>query len=138
MKEIIDAYRRLLQFEGRSSIREYLCFSLYYLAVVIVIMIVEDDSGLVNEELAFGPVMWIYVALNFLPNLALTVRRLHDSDLSGLWFLIMFVPFFGPLLLLGLCLRPGTKGENRFGPSLFPLETSGLEQQDSKDSGAST
>ncbi len=45
-----------------------------------------------------------------------TVRRLHDMDLSGWW--ILLVCFF-PILILVLCVWPGMKGYNRFGPPLI-------------------
>ncbi len=44
-----------------------------------------------------------------------SVRRLHDMGLSGWWFLlVMFFPF----LVLVLCVWPGERGFNRFGPPM--------------------
>ncbi len=41
-----------------------------------------------------------------------TVRRLHDMNLSGWWFLLVC---FLPVLMLVLCVWPGYRGYNRFG-----------------------
>jgi uncharacterized membrane protein YhaH (DUF805 family) len=41
---------------------------------------------------------------------------LHDLDRSGWWFLLVFVPIVGGIILLiWNCMR-GTVGPNRFGP----------------------
>lgn len=61
-------------------------------------------------------VLCLYSLAVFIPNLAVSVRRLHDSDRSGWWILIAFVPFIGGIWLLVLYLIGGTPGPNRFGP----------------------
>jgi uncharacterized membrane protein YhaH (DUF805 family) len=43
------------------------------------------------------------------------VRRLHDSDRSGFWYFIAFVPFIGGIWLLILLCMGSTPGPNRFG-----------------------
>lgn len=60
----------------------------------------------------------VWPALALLVILAcLTVLRLHDTGLRGLWLLTLAVPLAGPLWLVWrLCLRRGMTGENRFGP----------------------
>jgi uncharacterized membrane protein YhaH (DUF805 family) len=54
------------------------------------------------------PLIWISVAVQ--------VKRWHDRDKSGWWFLVNFVPIIGWLWVLIECgfLR-GTPGPNRFG-----------------------
>ena len=44
----------------------------------------------------------------------LSIRRLHDIDRSGWWFLITFT-IIGLIPLLVWCCTKGTDGENRFG-----------------------
>jgi uncharacterized membrane protein YhaH (DUF805 family) len=51
----------------------------------------------------------------FLPSLAVSVRRLHDSDKSGWWLLLNLIPV-GGLVLLIFYLLDGTRGPNRHGP----------------------
>ena len=43
------------------------------------------------------------------------MRRLHDTDRSGWWYLITLVPFVGGIVLLVFTLLKGTPGPNRFG-----------------------
>ena len=47
--------------------------------------------------------------------LALTAKRLHDTDRSGWWLLLLAVPIVGPLVVLLLALRKGMRGRNAYG-----------------------
>lgn len=51
-----------------------------------------------------------------IPSLAVSFRRLHDTDRSAWWLLISLIPGIGGLVLLVFCLLPGTNGPNKFGP----------------------
>ena len=44
------------------------------------------------------------------------MRRLHDTNRSGFFSLISFIPIIGSLVLLFFLIPEGTKGKNRFGP----------------------
>ena len=43
----------------------------------------------------------------FLPSLAVAARRLHDTDRSGWWQLLYFVPLVGWIILIIWCVEPG-------------------------------
>jgi uncharacterized membrane protein YhaH (DUF805 family) len=44
-----------------------------------------------------------------------SVRRLHDRDRHGAWFLLNFLPVVGGMWLLLECgILPGTKGPNKY------------------------
>jgi uncharacterized membrane protein YhaH (DUF805 family) len=47
--------------------------------------------------------------------MALSVRRLHDVDRTGWWYLLGLVPFLGGIVLLVWFCTDGTRGSNRFG-----------------------
>ena len=56
-------------------------------------------------------------------SLAVSVRRLHDTDRSGWWLLLNIVPFGGIVVLVFSCLE-STPGPNRFGASpKYPAPT---------------
>jgi uncharacterized membrane protein YhaH (DUF805 family) len=42
-------------------------------------------------------------------------RRLHDTDRSGWWQLLMFIPLIGIIILIVWWASRGTPGANRFG-----------------------
>jgi len=66
--------------------------------------------------------LWTYAITSladlalFLPGLALAIRRLHDLDRSGWWFLLVFIPVIGAIILIIWACTKGTDGPNRFGP----------------------
>lgn len=56
--------------------------------------------------------------LCFWLNLVATIKRFHDRDKSGFWFLMSFVPFVGSLWVSVECgFFAGTLGTNSYGPS---------------------
>jgi uncharacterized membrane protein YhaH (DUF805 family) len=62
----------------------------------------------------FG-VIGLYWLASIIPYLAVHVRRFHDQDRSGWFYLLAFIPYVGSLVVLVfMCLR-GTHGPNRFG-----------------------
>lgn len=52
----------------------------------------------------------------FIPNLAVTIRRLHDQNKSGWFYCLGFIPFVGPIILLVFMFMEGTPGPNQYGP----------------------
>lgn len=65
--------------------------------------------------------LWFLFAI--IPGIAVAVRRLHDRDMSGWWYLGVIVASIIPLInivasigFLVLMFLPGTNGPNRFGP----------------------
>ena len=58
----------------------------------------------------------VYMFAVLIQSIALAVRRLHDSDKSGWWLLIAFIPLIGALVLLVFYILPGTAGANKHGP----------------------
>ena len=63
-----------------------------------------------------GELLWmISVAALLLPLLAVGSRRLHDSNHSGWWQLLVLIPVAGWLVLFVFFLLASEEDENRFG-----------------------
>ncbi len=58
----------------------------------------------------------VYELASLLPGIALCVRRLHDIGKSGWWFLLVFVPLVGSIILIVWAIREGDHGDNLYGP----------------------
>jgi uncharacterized membrane protein YhaH (DUF805 family) len=128
--------RRYAQFSGRARPKEYWLFALFCILASIVATLIDYIFGfgtiermLVDEPGTYaaaavyeggGPVLLIFMLATFIPGLAVTVRRLHDSDKSGWWLLLGLIPFVGGIVLLVFMIVGGTHGPNRFGPD--PVE----------------
>jgi uncharacterized membrane protein YhaH (DUF805 family) len=112
-------------FRGRAQRSEYWFFVLAYFLVFAV-------AGAVSYLLGGGRMVIVGIGLVligiFLPSLAVQVRRLHDTNASGWWILLAFIPYLGGLIMLVWFCIPGTKGENRFGPD--PLNPGTVEAFD--------
>lgn len=111
MKHYTNVLKKYADFSGRARRQEYWMFTLFQVAVVIVLAII--DFALETYPLLVG----IYVLGTLLPNLAVTVRRLHDLGKSGWWYFIAFVPFVGGIWLLVLTATEGQPNPNEYGPS---------------------
>ncbi len=104
------------QFSGRARRKEYWMFFLFNFLIVLGLAIVDAITGTISVTSGFGLLSGLYFLAVLVPGIALTIRRLHDTDRSGLWILIGLVPLIGIVLLVFMCLD-GTPGENQFGPS---------------------
>jgi uncharacterized membrane protein YhaH (DUF805 family) len=142
-------FRRYAEFSGRSRRMEFWSFSLFNLIVYAILGGVligtmggmgafnaaagADPSALVSGLFGgFGLLIGLYVLATFIPTLAVTIRRLHDRDMSGWWYLgvivLSFIPLVGMLVSLAflvIMFLPGTVGPNRFGPD--PKDPSGAQ-----------
>lgn len=109
--------RKYAVFAGRARRKEFWFFVLFDIIVTVGLVFVDKLAGteLTVPGRDVGMIGVIYSILVLLPSIAVTVRRLHDTDRSGVWFLIIIIPLLGPLILLVMNLQRGTSGPNRFG-----------------------
>ena len=98
-------------------------FQLFNFLIVFIVTLAILTSTFISkgpqDGLAFVGVAvlaCIYFLATLLPCLGVSIRRLHDRDLSGWWFLISLIPYVGGIIFLILAVMDGTKGPNRFGP----------------------
>ena len=98
-------------FNGRARRSEYWWF---LLVVNVLFAALAFVALLVSEVLIV--ILAIFALAVILPALAVTVRRLHDTNRSGWWILVNLIPYVGGLVLLVLCAFAGTSGPNRYGP----------------------
>ena len=120
---ILSAFEGFMVFRGRARRTEFWWFFLFILIACIASAFLE--LMVQTKMISIG----VNVAL-FMPFIAVTIRRLHDTGRNFLYILILFVPiplyYIGPevwglgqlfaiaSMLLILCL-PGNVGTNRFG-----------------------
>ena len=113
---IIDWFKKGLRnyvnFSGRARRKEYWYFFLVQMGSIIAAMVL--DAVIFSSETGL---FYIIAVLGlFLPGIAVSIRRLHDTSRSGWWFLISIVPLIGSIILL-VFMASDTKPEtNQWGP----------------------
>ncbi len=126
----IEAVRSVLgkyaTFSGRAPRSEYWWYTLFLIIVSGILFRLDlmmfpnlfsyavTDSGAGFSANA-GPLSGIFSLLTFLPGLAVSVRRLHDTDRSGWLLLLALIPLIGWIILIVWFVQRGTTGANRFG-----------------------
>lgn len=146
MEWMILPFKRYADFQGRSRRKEYWMFTLLNIIVFSVLagpfffsfmsasmtnagdpaaqeaaMTAMMEGGASLSVIGVG-LYALYALAAFIPSIAVTVRRLHDRDMSGWWYLglavagiLPFVGFLASIALFVLMVLPGTAGANRFG-----------------------
>jgi len=119
---IQSGFNNYANFEGRASRPAYWWWFLFTWIVSIIAQLLDNMTriGGIGSESYLN--MWVGIisaivglAL-FLPSLGVMIRRLHDTDRSGWWWLIGIIPIIGWIILIFFLASPGTPGENRYGP----------------------
>tara|TARA_B100001989_G_C24388971_1_gene388244 strand:+ start:331 stop:705 length:375 start_codon:yes stop_codon:yes gene_type:complete len=112
-ESVSTCIKKYFVFEGRASRSEYWWFQLIVSPSYFISTVFEND------------IAYIFLGITLftlIPAISAGVRRLHDTNRSGFFLLISFIPFIGGLILLFFLIPEGTKGKNRFGPD--PLKRS--------------
>ena len=121
MEWMLLPLKRYAEFSGRSRRKEYWLFSLgvglLYLILFTVALVIglgaaglgstgrDNAAGMVGLFASLGifaviiGIVWLALLL---PSIAVTVRRLHDSDRSGLWLLGYILPYLIGSFLAGM------------------------------------
>ena len=107
IESVSTCLKKYFVFEGRASRSEYWWFQLIVSPSYFISIILENEIGY----------FFLGITLfTLIPAISAGVRRLHDTNRSGFFLLISFIPFVGGLVLLFFLIPEGTKGKNRFGP----------------------
>ena len=114
---ISTCFSKYVDFQGRAMRPEYWWWVLFVVVVAVILQILGAII-LGSQSGAGGVLAGLFYLATLLPGLAVSVRRLHDTDHSGWWLLIGLVPIIGGLVLLYFMVQPGTQGPNRFGTGL--------------------
>ena len=117
MNWYVQALKKYAVFSGRSRRKEYWYFTLFNVVIAIVLTLIDMMIGTFDSDTGYGVLNTIYSLGVLLPTLGVSVRRLHDTNRSGWWILIGFLPIIGAIVLLIFFVKDSEPGTNRFGPS---------------------
>ncbi|MBR7688333.1 MULTISPECIES: DUF805 domain-containing protein [Acinetobacter] len=102
---ILTCFKKFADFKGRARRSEFWYFELFCVLMSLAFSFISEDAAT------------IVMLITFIPNIAVSVRRLHDIGRSGWWMLIALVPIAGILLLLFWAAQEGNSASNQYGES---------------------
>lgn len=116
----LEVMRKYADFSGRARRKEYWMFQLINIVILGALLAALIPPLIAHTQtflpLFLGVFLCVYALATIVPGLAVSVRRLHDADLSGWWVLVGFVPA-GGIVLLVFHVLDSTPGPNRYGPN---------------------
>jgi uncharacterized membrane protein YhaH (DUF805 family) len=109
---IVDNYRAVLQkyavFSGRATRSEYWYFGLVNFVIAMLLYYVLGQ---------IGHLLYVIYTLGVLIHIiAVSTRRLHDTNHSAWWFFILLVPFVGSIVWIIFMVTDSTAA-NQYGPN---------------------
>ncbi|WP_136657672.1 DUF805 domain-containing protein [Nitratireductor sp. XY-223] len=127
---------KYITFSGRAPRSEFWYFMLFNLLVMLAFFVLVlvfggfgslvsgDTNALFSGGIAIiGVLFFLYWLAVILPSIAVVVRRFHDVNISGWWYLGCvvggFIPYVGFLATLApyvIAVIKGTEGDNKYGP----------------------
>jgi uncharacterized membrane protein YhaH (DUF805 family) len=111
----LEVLKKYAVFEGRAGRKEYWYFVLFDFLLTVGLAIIDRATGLAIEANDISPLRTMYTLAVFLPSLAVSVRRLHDTGRSGWWILLGLIPCIGTILLFIWFVTDSDPCTNEFG-----------------------
>jgi uncharacterized membrane protein YhaH (DUF805 family) len=111
----IKALENYAVFSGRARRSEFWYFGLFN-------MLIQLGLGFFDHFLRLPLLEGLYALAILIPSIAVTTRRLHDTDRSGWWQLLLLIPLIGLIVLIVFEFQDSQPGPNRYGanPKLAP------------------
>lgn len=112
MGALKDGLSRYVEFGTRSNRPQFWWWTLWTMILGLI-------SGFVDAILGMGEYGIFNFAVNlalFLPSLAVAIRRLHDIGRTGWWYLLIFVPIVGWIILIVFFCTRSQEQPNQWGP----------------------
>jgi uncharacterized membrane protein YhaH (DUF805 family) len=116
--------KNYFQFYGRARRAEYWGYTLFLVLSLVVLFVVDAliSAFFFNNSASGDPAFWpiltvLFYLFNIIPSIAITVRRLHDQDMTGWLYLINFIPYIGGIIIFILMFFDSRPNPNKHGPS---------------------
>lgn len=122
---ISTGFSKFATFTGRGSRSEFwwwqlFCFILSSAVSTVGYMFTDTTEFIYNPFAVYTSPAYlasgVLSLVLFLPNLGMSIRRLHDTGRSGWWVLLNFLCCIGSIILLVWYCQPSQEGENEYGP----------------------
>ncbi len=132
MKYYLKALKNYAVFSGRASRTEFWMFYLFHIIFSFLLGFIAGILSVITKT-DQRVLLDIYSLAMLTPTIAVSCRRMHDTDHSGWWQI-------APIINIVLLIREGTKGDNKFGSdpcgrSQYKAPTSTITNLKNKEQG---
>jgi uncharacterized membrane protein YhaH (DUF805 family) len=111
-----SGFDHYVRFDGRASRPAFWWWFLF--SILVAVAVSAMDGTIFEESMLLTLFVW---AVLILPSLSVAIRRLHDTNRSGWWILISFIPIIGSIVLLIFYLQESDPDDNSYGPPMAGL-----------------
>ena len=109
MNWYLEVLKKYAVFSGRARRKEYWMFFLFNFIIASVLGVIDGPVG------SIGVIGMLYSLAVFIPGIAVSVRRLHDTNRSGWWLFFSLIPLIGWIVFLLYMVEDGNLGQNQYG-----------------------
>ena len=121
MNYYFEVLKKYAVFKGRARRKEYWMFYLFNLIISLVLIY---GWGVIGVNTKMNIPFVLYTIAMEIPCIAVSVRRLHDTNRSGWYILMNFFPIIGSIVFLVFMVEGSQPGENQYGPNPKDIEIS--------------
>ena len=118
-------FEDLFKFSGRRNRQSFIILQIASLVAVLLglgiitaIAVASPSAGAVVSFIGVVGLLAIFIA-----NWAAASQRIRDFGQSGVWALVLLIPYIGPIFSIALWLIPGDSGDNKYGPDQTTPQT---------------
>lgn len=111
MNYYTNVLKKYAVFTGRAGRKE---FWMFVLINSIIAFALYGLGMAIDTQVLY----YLYALAVFIPGIAVGTRRLHDTDRSGWWQFIAFIPFVGGIILIVFFVQKGMSSANQYGSAL--------------------
>lgn len=113
-------FQDVFKFSGRRNRQSYIYALLAQIGALIVLSVVGMFAvALLSSVAPLGWLLLLATLVGFVTvawtGWATGSQRIRDFDRSGVWILLVLVPYVGWIVSLAIMFIPGTDGDNRYG-----------------------
>jgi uncharacterized membrane protein YhaH (DUF805 family) len=114
MEWYIGVLKKYAVFTGRARRKEFWMFVLFNFIIGIAFGILQFIPVIGK---IFMVLSYVYSLAVLVPSIAVGVRRLHDTNRTGILLLLGLIPLVGVIILIVFTAQEGTPGDNQYAPN---------------------
>ena len=117
MNWYLEVLKKYAVFNGRARRKEYWMFVLVNFIIALVLALIGSGIQIATKSALGTIISPLYNLAVLIPAIAVSVRRLHDTNRSGWWVFIALVPLIGAIVLIVFLVQDSQADENQYGPN---------------------